>query len=50
MTLPGITVSRFENGKDWSVSDNLELLRQLGPRRGLTLAARHLTGRLPGSR
>ena len=49
VTLPGITISRFENGKiaeDWTVSDNLELLRRLGVRRGLVLAARHLAGRL----
>jgi hypothetical protein len=48
-----ITLSRFENGKiaeDWTVSDNLDLLRRLGVRRGLALAARHLAGRLPGSR
>ena len=53
ITLPGITISRFQNGKiaeDWTVSDNLELLRRLGLRRGLVLAARHLTRRLPGSR
>ncbi len=53
VTLPGITISRFEKGKiaeDWTVSDNLELLRRLGPRRGLALAARRLTKRLPGSR
>ena len=33
VTLPGITISRFENGKiaeDWTVSDNLELLRGVG--------------------
>ena len=51
VTLPGITISRFQNGKiaeDWTVSDNLELLRRLGVRRGLALAARHLTGRLRG--
>ena len=51
VTLPGITISRFEQGKiaeDWTVSDNLELLRQLGPRRGLALAARNLTRRLSG--
>ena len=49
VTLPGITISRFEDGKiaeDWTVSDNLELLRRLGLRRGLVLAARHLAGRL----
>jgi hypothetical protein len=53
VTLPGITLSRFENGKiaeDWTLSDNLDLLRRLGVRRGLALAARHLAGRLPGSR
>jgi predicted ester cyclase len=52
MTLPGITISRFENGRiaeDWTVSDNLELLRRLGPRRGLALAVRYLAGRLPGA-
>lgn len=49
VTLPGITISRFESGKiaeDWTVSDNLELLRRLGLRRALALAARHLAGRL----
>jgi len=48
VTLPGITISRFENGKiaeDWTVSDNLELLRRLGLRRGLALAIRYLAGR-----
>jgi predicted SnoaL-like aldol condensation-catalyzing enzyme len=53
VTLPGITISRFENGKiaeDWTVSDNLELLRRLGLLRGLALAARHLARRLPGGR
>jgi predicted SnoaL-like aldol condensation-catalyzing enzyme len=53
ITLPGITISRFADGKiaeDWTVSDNLELLRRLGPLRGLALAARYLTGRLPGTR
>ena len=53
VTLPGITISRFEHGRiaeDWTVSDNLELLRRLGVRRGLTLAARYLAGRLPGAR
>jgi steroid delta-isomerase-like uncharacterized protein len=47
VTLPGITISRFENGKiaeDWTVSDNLGLLRQIGVRRALALAARHLRG------
>jgi steroid delta-isomerase-like uncharacterized protein len=47
VTLPGITISRFENGKiaeDWTVCDNLGLLRQIGVRRGLALAARYLRG------
>ena len=51
VTLPGITISRFQDGKiaeDWTVSDNLELLRKLGLRRGLALATRSLAGRLPG--
>jgi predicted ester cyclase len=51
ITLPGITITRFENGKiaeDWTVSDNLELLRRLGIRRGLALAVGYLAGRLPG--
>ena len=53
VTLAGITISLFEDGKiaeDWTVSDNLELLRRLGPLRGLALAARYLTARLPGGR
>lgn len=48
VTLPGITISRLENGKiaeDWTVSDNLTLLRRLGLRRGLALAARHAARR-----
>jgi steroid delta-isomerase-like uncharacterized protein len=47
VTLPGITISRFRDGKiaeDWTVSDNLGLLRQIGVRRGLALAARYLRG------
>jgi predicted ester cyclase len=51
VTLPGITISRFEHDRiaeDWTVSDNLGLLRQIGAWRGLALAARYLTGRLPG--
>lgn len=51
VTLPGITISRFEENKiaeDWTVSDNLELLRRVGLRRGLALAARYATRRLPG--
>jgi predicted ester cyclase len=49
VTLPGITISRFADGKiaeDWTVCDNAALLQQLGPRRGLALAARWLSGRL----
>ncbi|HEU5159401.1 MAG TPA: ester cyclase [Streptosporangiaceae bacterium] len=41
--LRGIVISRFEDGRiieDWAVNDTMELLRQLGPRRGLTLALR----------
>lgn len=39
----GITISRFENGKiveDWSVTDTLGLLRQLGPWRSVLLGLR----------
>jgi predicted ester cyclase len=42
LRLQGITISRFEGGRiveDWSTSDNLGLLRQLGPRRALLFAA-----------
>jgi predicted ester cyclase len=52
VTLPGITISRFEHGRiaeDWTVSDNLGLLRQIGAWRGLALAARYLARRLRGS-
>jgi predicted ester cyclase len=52
VTLPGITISRFEDGRiaeDWTVSDNLTLLRRLGLRRGLLLIVRYATRRLPGS-
>ena len=51
VTLPGITISRFESGTiadDWTVSDNAALLQQLGPRRAIALAARLPTGRLTG--
>ena len=47
--LMGITISRFENGRiaeDWTTSDNLTLLRQLGALRALRLGARYVTGRL----
>ena len=36
----GIVISRIENGEiveDWAASDNLDLIRQLGPRRTLLL-------------
>ena len=36
----GITISRFENGlivEDWSVTDTLGLLRQLGPWRSILM-------------
>ncbi|HKU38426.1 MAG TPA: ester cyclase [Polyangiales bacterium] len=39
----GITISRFENGlivEDWSVTDTLSMLKQLGVWRSLTLAIR----------
>ena len=40
LSLWGITISRFADGEiveDWSASDNLDVLRQLGVRRGLLL-------------
>lgn len=52
VTLPGITISRFKDGRiveDWTVSDNLTLLRQVGLRRGLALFARYAARRLPDS-
>jgi predicted ester cyclase len=48
----GITISHFADGEiieDWSASDNLDLLRQLGVRRGLLLGLDWLRSRLPGS-
>ena len=39
----GITISRFENGKiveDWSVTDTVSMLRQIGLLRSLLLLAR----------
>jgi steroid delta-isomerase-like uncharacterized protein len=51
VTLPGITISRFEDGRiteDWTVSDNLTLIRRVGLRRGLALIVRYATRRLPG--
>lgn len=49
VTLPGITISRFHQDRiaeDWTVSNNLALLQQLGLRRGVALGARFLTRRL----
>jgi predicted ester cyclase len=48
-TLTGITISRLADGKiveDWTVSDNLGLLRQLGPLRVALLAAGQLRSAL----
>jgi predicted ester cyclase len=52
VTLPGITISRFEDGRiaeDWTVSDNLTLLREVGLRRRPVLAGRYAARRLPGA-
>jgi len=52
VTLAGITISRFENdqiAEDWTVSDNLGLLRQIGLSRGLALGARYVRRRLRGA-
>ena len=49
----GITISRFEDGRiveDWSTSDNLSLLRQLGPGRALLVGLRELARRAKPSR
>jgi predicted ester cyclase len=51
VTLRGITISRFQDAQiaeDWTVSDNLTLLRQIGLWRGLALAVRYAARRLPG--
>jgi hypothetical protein len=43
----GITISRFENGmivEDWSVTDTLGMLRQLGVWRSVLIAAGSLRG------
>ena len=45
VTLKGITISRFEDGKiveDWGYSDTVDLLRQLGPLRVGRLGAEQL--------
>jgi predicted ester cyclase len=44
----GLTVSRFEDGRiveDWSASDNLSLVRQLGPWRAALLGLDYLRAR-----
>jgi predicted ester cyclase len=48
VTLRGITISRFADGKiaeDWTTSDTLDLVRQLGLRRSAILGLRYATGR-----
>jgi hypothetical protein len=50
VTLPGITISRFEDGmiaEDWTVAGNLGLLGQIGLRRGLALAVATSAARDP---
>ena len=45
VTFNGITISRFENGlivEDWSVTDTLGMLRQLGLLRSLLVGARSI--------
>ena len=52
VTLAGITISRFENGQiaeDWTVSDNLGLLRQIGLRRAVALGVRYVRRRVRGA-
>lgn len=49
--LGGITISHIEDGKiveDWTVSDTVGLLRQLGPLRAAALGASQLVARLSG--
>jgi predicted ester cyclase len=51
VTMRGITISRIEDGKiveDWGYSDNLGLLRQLGPWRAAALLAGQVRARLRG--
>jgi predicted ester cyclase len=50
VSLQGITISRFgadgSIAEDWTVSDNLALLRRLGVRRGLLIGLARLRARL----
>jgi predicted ester cyclase len=49
VSLKGITISRLEDGRiveDWTVSDNLSLLRGLGPWRTVLVGLGQLTQRL----
>ena len=49
VTLAGITISRFADrmiAEDWTASDTLDLVRQLGLRRSAILGLRYVTGRL----
>jgi predicted ester cyclase len=51
--LPGMTISHIADGKiveDWTSSDNLGLLRQLGPWRTLWLGVDWLAARVKGRR
>jgi predicted ester cyclase len=51
--LPGITISHIAGGKiveDWTSSDNLGLLRQLGPWRTLLLGVDWLVAQVKGRR
>lgn len=44
VTLRGIVISRFEDGgiiEDWTASDTIEIVRQLGVWRSLLLVAKH---------
>ena len=49
----GITISRFEHGlilEDWSVTDTLGMLRQLGLARSVLVGLKFLRGQLGGAR
>ena len=49
VALEGITISRLAGGmiaEDWTVSDTLDLVRQLGLRRAAIVGFRYVTGRL----